>query len=88
MGQAKLRGSREQRVNAALEAQRQAQEAADRAEREEQEAIARKWAAMTPEEQQAALARAKKQAESFGALAALVGHDAASVLTHMENKGA
>ena len=86
MGQAKLRGTKEQRVADALEGQRLAQEAADRAEMEELQERSRKWAAMTPEQQDAAMKRAMHDAEAYGYLAGAFGHDAANILMSMGRK--
>ncbi len=80
MGQARLRGTRGERVALMLEAQRKAQEAADRAEMDELKAQSRRWSAMTQEQRDAALERAKRDARNYGQLQEVFGHDVAMAL--------
>ena len=74
MGQAKLRGSKEERV-------REAQEATQAAEQQREQAKAARWAAMTPAQRDAALARAKREARNYGQLQEIFGHDVAMALS-------
>ena len=83
MGQAKLRGTREQRVADAQAGIAMAQAVRDEAERKREQARAEKWAAMTPEQKAAALERAKRDAEAYGFLSSEFGHDAARMLLTM-----
>ena len=80
MGQAKLKGTRDQRVAAAEEANRKAQEARDAAEMDELVAQSRRWSAMSQEQRDAALERAKRQARNYGELQEIFGHDVAMAL--------
>ena len=81
MGQARLRGTRDERVNAMLEVQREAQEQRDRDEMDELQATSRRWAAMTQEQRDAALEKAKAEARNYGQLQEIFGHDVAFALS-------
>lgn len=74
MGQAKLRGNRDQRVA-------DARAAAERAEREREEMIAKRWREMTPEQREARLNKAKGEARLYGSLVGTLGHDTAMALS-------
>lgn len=83
MGQAKLRGTPEQRQAEALEVIRRDQAERDRAEMEEAREVARQWAAMSPEERERRMEAAKAEARTYGELAGIFGHDAAMALSFM-----
>lgn len=83
MGQAKLRGTRDERVAVARAAITVAEAIRDEADRKREQARAAKWAAMTPEQKAAALEKAKREAEAYGFLSAEFGHDAARLLLTM-----
>jgi hypothetical protein len=99
MGQANLRGTREERVATAVareEAIRQARAEARRKREEAQErARAERWAKMTPEEREATVERAKREAENrsylVGTFAPYMGSDTANVfydvISSPKNKG-
>ena len=80
MGQAKLKGTRDERVAAAVAIQRKAQEARDAAEMDELVARSKKWALMSQAERDAALERAKREASNYGQLQEMFGHDVAGAL--------
>jgi hypothetical protein len=76
MGQAKLRGSRDERVSQALlerariDHERRMRE--EQAERVRQEMVAAQWRAMTDDQRAARLASAKADAELYGMISGLV----------------
>jgi hypothetical protein len=73
MGQARLKGTRDERVEAA-------KDAAYRAEMHMLAARQQRWNAMTQEQRNAALARAKREASNYGQLEEIFGHDVAMAL--------
>lgn len=81
MGQARLRGTFDQRQAEALAVIKARKDERDRQERERDEAIMEKWKAMTPEQQAEALERAKEEARNYGELRGMFGHDAALMLS-------
>lgn len=76
MGQAKLKGTRDERVAAAKAANHAA-------EMHMLAARQKRWDAMTPEQREAAFARAKREARNYGELQELFGHEAAMFLAPM-----
>lgn len=84
MGQAKLRGTREQRVAEAIaerqEYLRKREEARQKALEQRQAIAAKKWADMTPEQREAAIEKAKQEAANFGQLQEIFGFDVANAL--------
>lgn len=70
MGEARRRGTKEERASAAIaerhrvDAERQRQR--DEAERIQQERAAERWRAMTPEQRETQLEQAKAMAELYG----------------------
>lgn len=80
MGQARLRGTQEERTQTAAAANTERQRKAAIAEAEHNLAIAREWAAKSEEEREAALNAAKREAALYGDLSANFGHDAAGLV--------
>jgi acyl-CoA reductase-like NAD-dependent aldehyde dehydrogenase len=84
MGQARLRGTKEERDAEAVERihiTRQVREAErDRKEAEQEAVRSAKWKAMTPEQREAALKRAGAEMAMHSDLADMIGMDAASVM--------
>ena len=74
MGQARLKGTRDERVAAA-------ERARYNAEMTMLAARQRRWDAMTQEERDIALSRAKREARNYGQLEDIFGHDVAMALT-------
>lgn len=83
MGQARLRGTKDERVAAAEAGIRLAQARRDAAEMEREQEKARQWAAMSQEQKDAALERAKRHARNYGELQEMFGPDIASALAGM-----
>jgi hypothetical protein len=81
MGQARLRGTLEQRQAEAQAVIKAQKDERDRQERARDEAIMEKWRAMTPEQREEALERAKDEARNYGELRGMFGHDAALMLS-------
>lgn len=86
MGQARLRGTQEQRQEAALEAQRERQAERDRKEMERNLELSRQWAALSPDERKKRINAAIKDAENYGYLAGVLGHDVASAIMAIDSK--
>jgi hypothetical protein len=90
MGQARLRGTTEERCNAAeaaVLAERNRKAAERRLREQEQERIrAAKWAAMTQPERDAALKRAEMEAECYGVLSGTFGGDIAGLIMDMDRR--
>lgn len=84
MGEASRRGTRDERVAAAIkrreDAEKAQREARERRERERDAEVARQWALLTPEERTARLERAKAEVALHAEFAQTMGHDAATVL--------
>ena len=83
MGQARLRGTKDQRVDAAVKIVEARKLAADHAEMAKLREEARKWAEMTPEQQNSALERAKAEARNYGQLMDIFGPDVAAALARV-----
>lgn len=88
MGQARLRGTKEERTAVAVakvQAERaERQRKRDEAERAENERIAAIWREMTPEQREQALKRAKQDAENLSYLSGVFGPTLARVITSMD----
>lgn len=82
MGQARLRGTKEEREAAALAVMAEARAARERREQERERQRAEKWAAMSKEERDAAWKKAQEEAAAYGQIASIMGHDAAMLLTY------
>ena len=86
MGQARQRGTKDERVYRATTVSEERRRKAERAEMEHNLEVARQWAAKTPEEREAALEAAKREAENYGYLSSVFGHDAALMLSMIGRK--
>lgn len=82
MGQARLRGTKEEREAAALSIKAAERAERQRKEQERERLRAERWAAMSKEERNAAFKRAQEEAAAYGGLASIMGHDAAMFLTY------
>lgn len=78
MGQAKLRGTREQRMADALEGQRLHAAKREAEDQARQRKIAAAWAKLTPEEKEARLEKAKQEIAMLGVWDELVGPELAA----------
>ena len=87
MGEASRRGTRDERVAAAVKLREEAQAAReqerDRKDREQQDRAMAVWATLSPEEKATRLEKAKLEAESFGYLAREFGWDTAHLMTNV-----
>lgn len=77
MGEAKLRGTRDQRISAAIQSAQARREEESRAalevEARRQRRIADRWAALSPEEKERRVAIAKREASILGHIMSLPG---------------
>lgn len=81
MGQAKLRGTKDERVAAAEAVEAERQTKRDEAERIEQRRIMERWSKMTAPQKAAALERAKHEVQAQSELTAIFGSETAQALT-------
>lgn len=92
MGQARLRGTTEERqaeAEAAVLAERNRKAAErDLREQERERIRAAKWAAMTQPERDAAMKNAMREAECYGYLSGQLGYGVAGMLMEMGRKRA
>lgn len=73
MGQAKLRGSKQERVNQAVAAEQERLRKREEREMEIEAEKAERWRQMSPEEKEAALEQAKAEAGLMGIFSGLLG---------------